>query len=200
MIEPSSRSKPTEGKTNGTLHLLNREPPEDYRREWTERIAAKKAATVGATQSALIFRVGPEWLALPSQIFQEVAEHCPLHTVPHRRSPVLLGLVNIRGELLLCASLSVLLGIPESSAPQKLKQSRVIPRLLVVNRQGNRVAFSVDEVHNVARYDPAAMRPAPATLTHGGIPYTVGLLPWQEKTVGCLDDERLFHQLDESFQ
>jgi chemotaxis-related protein WspD len=198
--DPSSKNGALEGTAAGTLHFLNREPPEHYRREWTERIAASKTADGEATRSALVFRIGAEWLALPAQIFQQVANQCPLHTVPHRQNPVLLGLVNIRGELLLCASLGALLGISEIDAPLKVRRPQVIPRLLVARRQGNRVAFPVDEIHNIMRYAPASLRPAPSTLTRSNIPYTVGLLPWQEKTVGCLDDERLFHQLDESFR
>ena len=37
------------------------------------------------TQSVVIFRVGPEWFALPTSVIAEVAEHRVMHAVPHRR-------------------------------------------------------------------------------------------------------------------
>lgn len=181
------------------LHLLDREPPEDYLREWTKRIAAEKKIVEPGTNSAVIFRVGPEWLALPTRIFQEVAEHCTLHTVPHRHGGILAGLVNIRGELLLCASLGALLGL-EQAAPAKTGRSRLVyKRLLVANRNGNRLAFPAEEVYGVVRYHPRELKPVPATLAHAAATFTIGVLPWQDRTVGCLNDELLFYKLDKSF-
>ena len=58
-----------------------------------------------------IFRLGREWLALPTHVCQEMAEMRPIHTLPHRSGPVLLGLVNIRGSIRLCVSLRELLGL-----------------------------------------------------------------------------------------
>jgi chemotaxis-related protein WspD len=185
--------------SNGALHLLDREPPGDYLRDWTKRIAAEKKIAQPGTNSVVIFRIGIEWLALPTRVFQEVAEHCTLHTVPHRRGGVLAGLVNIRGELLLCASLGALLGLERSAAETKEKKRVIYDRLLVANRDGNRLAFPVDEVQRVLRYHPRDLKPVPATLENAAATFTIGMLPWENKTVGCLDDELLFYKLDKSF-
>jgi chemotaxis-related protein WspD len=148
----------------------------------------------------VVFRIGLEWLALPTGIFQEIAEHCTLHAVPQRRGGVLAGLVSVRGDLLLCASLAVLLGLEPAAVFIPRERNRpVIPRLLVANRGGNRLAFPVDEVHSVVRYHPRELKPAPATLAHAAAPFTIGMLPWRDRTVGCLDDELLFYKLDRSF-
>src|SRR5438445_8021579 len=64
-----------------------------------------------ARTSAVIFRIHSEWLALPTEAFQEVAERRRIHSLPHRRNGVVLGLVNIRGELLICVDLGRVLGI-----------------------------------------------------------------------------------------
>ena len=116
--------------------------------------------------------------------------------MPHR-GEVVAGLVTIRGELLLCASLAKVLG----SRNAKAANGTHIPdqRLLVANRDGSRVAFPVDEIHGVVRYQPGELNTAPATLAHAAATYTIGLLPWQERTVGCLDDELLFYTLNKSF-
>jgi chemotaxis-related protein WspD len=174
---------------NGALHLFDRAPPADYLREWTERIAAEKMLGETGTNSVIIFRVGVEWLALPTSVFQEVAENCPLHTIPHRCGGIVAGMVTIRGEILLCASLAKLLGLEQTSNGKHLPDQR----LLVANRDGNRVAFPVDEVHGVVRYDRRELNSLPA------VNHIIGLLSWQERTVGCLDDELLFYTLNKSF-
>lgn len=183
---------------DGALQLLERESPEDYVREWTKRIAAEKQSTNAGTLSALVFRLGGEWLALPTTIFQQVADHCPVHSLPHRKSGVVRGIANIRGELLVCVSLGTVLGIEHEPAVSHETGRRTYHRLLVVNREGNRLAFPVDEVLGVHRYHPGELRPVPVTLTGSKVSYTLGLLPWRERMVGCLDDELLFFTLNRS--
>jgi len=49
----------------------------------------------------------------------------------------------------------------------------------------------------VQRYDPRDLRQVPATLAKAAQgAYTVGILPWKGRTVGCLDDELLFYALN----
>ena len=180
----------------GALRLLDRESPEDYIREWTERIAQEKKTVETGTVSVAIFRIGVEWLALPTRIFQEVAEQCPVHTLPHRTSGAVAGLANVRGELLVCVSLGAVLGIEERAGEKTT--ARIFKRLLVANRDGSRLAFPVDEVFGLHRYHPRELNAAPATLAQGKVSYTIGILPWRDKTVGCLDDELLFYTLNKS--
>lgn len=199
---PSQPDAPVPGRSHGSASgaqfLLDRAPPEDYLREWTERIASAKKAADADTSSALIFRIGVEWLALPTQIFQQVADQCPVHSLPHRMDGIVRGVVNIRGELLVCVSLGTVLGIDSEPATVREAGCRVYPRLLVANRSGNRLAFPVDEVVGVHRYHPAILRPVPHTLAESRVSYTLGLIPWRDRTVGCLDDELLFYTLNRS--
>ena len=95
--------------------LLNRPVPADYRREWTAHFAQPKPRAAVPNTSATIFTLGPEWLALDTTLIQEIAERRPMHSLPGSRSGnrVVLGLVNVRGELLVCVSLGRLLGISQ---------------------------------------------------------------------------------------
>jgi chemotaxis-related protein WspD len=181
------------------VQLLDRELPDDYRREWTNHIAAATKTTAAGTKSVVIFRIAEEWLALPTRVFQEVAEQCSVRTVPHRRRGNLLGLVNIRGELLLCASLGAALGLVPSPTGKQDELRRTYKRLLVVNREGSRLAFPVDEVSGVYLYHPRELKDIPATLAKAAAAYTIGLLAWNNTTVGCLDAELLFYALNKSF-
>lgn len=179
----------------GVLRLFDREPPADYVKEWTNRINQVAEKVEQGELSALIFRIGSEWLALPTAVVQEVMDVPSIHSIPHRHGAVVLGLVNVRGELLVGAALGKLLNLDDVTD----KDTIAIPRLLVTKREMLRAAFPVDEVHGVVRYQRENLRDVPTTFPSGAATYTVGLLPWHDKTVGCLDDALLFYALEKSF-
>src|SRR3954468_13811615 len=105
--------------SNAGAQLLDRPLPPNYRRDWTDHFARKKRTAAPAKISAVLFRIESEWLALPTQAFQEVAERRMIHSLPHRRAGLVLGLVNVRGELLICVSFSRLLGIKKVGAEER---------------------------------------------------------------------------------
>ncbi|RYD84858.1 MAG: chemotaxis protein CheW [Verrucomicrobiaceae bacterium] len=178
---------------NDGSRLLDRAVPPGYQQEWTERIAAPVSLREPEIHTVLIFRAGSEWLALPGRILDEVGERNTIHSLPHRRSGVLAGLTSVRGELLLCFSLEALLGIEETRSHDE--KTREMPgRMLVVVRNGDRLAFPVSEVQGIHRYHPRELRMLPDTVSKAAS-YMFGLLPWRNRMVGCLDDELLFNGL-----
>ncbi|HZQ48646.1 MAG TPA: chemotaxis protein CheW, partial [Verrucomicrobiae bacterium] len=176
--------------------LLDRPQPPDYRREWVEHFSRLKNRAVPGKLSAVIFRLGAEWLALPTRAFQEVAEQRRIHSLPHRRQGFLLGVINIRGELLLCVSLARLLGI-ECAVPDD-NQSNVCDRLVVTQWQGSLLTFPVNEIHGVHRYHPEELQAAPATVARSRSNFIRGILSWQNRLVGCLDEDLLLSTLNRS--
>lgn len=172
---------------------LNRALPEGYREEWTRHFALERKRREPVNTSRVIFRVGPEWLALPTQAFQEVAERRPIHSLPHRRRDVVLGLANVRGELLVCVSLEGLLGLARAGQLRDRYH-----RLLVVSWEGRRFGFPVDEVHGPQRFYPRDLDPAPGTLTHTHSHLTQGMFSWQHQAVGLLDEGALFATLNQA--
>ncbi len=181
--------------------LLDRKPPEGYQAEWTMRIAQPRHKELAGTLSIVIFRVGGEWLALPSKVFLEVADLRPIRSLPHRRQDdAVRGVVNIRGELLLCVSPAGLLGLVEQGLPPEPKKERKAhPRLLVLSHKGNRAVFPVDEVHVGRRYHPDELKPVPSTVSLASAAYTLGLISWEGFSVGILDSDLLFYTLGRQF-
>ena len=174
--------------------LLNRELPAGYRREWTEHFALEKKVGKPGKISALLFRLSGEWLALPTQAFQEVAERRLIHSLPHRRQATVLGLANVRGELVICVSLSRVLGVEEVSSRQP--QRMIYDRLLVANWDGQRLAFPVEEVYGIHRFEPQQLKQPPATVSKSRGTYARGILHWQQRAIGFLDAELLFSTLN----
>ena len=122
----------------------------------------------------------------------------PIHSLPHRRDGVLLGLTNVRGELLICVSLEAVLGIPSESKTNGKRHGAAHRRLVVIHDKGGRIVFPVDEVHGVLRPRASELREVPATVSRATGTYAKAMLPWDGRAVGCLDDQLLFYTLQRS--
>src|SRR5580698_2152106 len=82
----------------------------DVRGEKTGEADTGARASDGEAVSVLIFRLGAEWLAFRTRAVAEVTTPRPVHRIPHRSNQVLVGLVNLQGQVQLCVSLRGLLG------------------------------------------------------------------------------------------
>jgi chemotaxis-related protein WspD len=175
------------------VKLIDRPLPLNYREDWTRHFAQERALSVSGHGSAILFRLQQDWLALPTNAFQEVAERRPIHSLPHRRSGVVLGLANVRGELVICISAAHLLRLGPLPSLATLRSN--YRRLLVIQSESSRLAFPVDEVHGPYLFNPQELKAAPAQPTD--FPRLVqGLLRWQDRPVALVDAESLFSGLD----
>jgi len=182
----------------GAIALLERAPEDDYVATWTRHVATMEAAADRGAESIVIFRVGAEWLALPTAVVGEVTRMLSIHSLPHRRRDIVLGVANFRGTLTACLSLERVLGVEPSSSPGQPGQRGERQRLLVLNREGLCVVCPVDEVHGVHHVHPRDLRDVPATLAKATTRYSTQLLPWQGRSVGILDAPTLFASLKRS--
>jgi chemotaxis-related protein WspD len=170
--------------------------PGGYLEEWSARIAQEIPPAAQATGSVVIFRVAAEWFALQTAMFEEVAATRPIHALPHRRSGGILGLANIRGELVPCIALRHLLGLAAAAAEAAGEQAA--PRLLVVRQGVERAVFPVEEVHGIHRFELRELQAPPATLAGPAQGFATGVLRWRERSVGVLDGARLFASINRS--
>jgi len=142
--------------TRAARQALDRPAPADYLEQWAERVAAAAERDGGEVLSTVVFRLGGTCVALPTSVFIEAVDPCPVHRIPHRTHTVLLGVANIRGELQLCVSLGALLAIDAEAVAVGR------PRLAVIEQDDGRWAFPVDDmlgVHRIARDDLASPPP-----------------------------------------
>jgi chemotaxis-related protein WspD len=163
------------------------------------RVPAREQRDVqGASESFLVFRIGDEWLALPTPIFKRIVQTRPIHTLPHRQHRAVLGVVNVQGELLVCLSLAHLLGFEADTAARDDRARHDLPRLLVVSRAEEHAVFPVDQVDGVHRIAVASFCPPPATLSHAAAAHSRAVAPWRGMSVGLLDADALFDTLGRS--
>ncbi|WP_422929866.1 chemotaxis protein CheW [Singulisphaera sp. PoT] len=176
--------------------FFDREAPEGYLEEWTRLLSREKQVVDSDSLSVLIFRLSGEWLALPTRLMSEVTHPRPVHRVPHRSNESLLGLVSIRGQLQLCVSMHGMLGVAplagnEADAlPGDVTGKMIHPRLIVLERKGQRWVFPADDVRGVARIPRGEFQTVPSTLTRVSS-FSQAVFPWNTHIVGLLDDERV---------
>jgi chemotaxis-related protein WspD len=183
--------------------LLDVPAPAGLRQIATEHFARPAQAEPGHVagadmQSAIVFRLRAEWYAIRTTVFQEIADLRPIHSLPHRRNAAVLGVVNVRGGLLVCISLAAILGAtaqPEVIPTQSARRAAV-PRLLVARGASGAVVFPVDEVQGMERFRARELKDVPATVAQAQANYTRALLPLGDRTVGLLDEQRLFYTVE----
>ncbi|MFN3360167.1 MAG: chemotaxis protein CheW [Pseudanabaenaceae cyanobacterium] len=177
--------------------LLERSSPLDYREEWTgffSKIPVGETDKGIDTLSVGIFRLGEEYFALASHLFAEVTDILPIHTIPHRSNDILLGMVNIRGEIQLCVSLHNLLGISSNERAITKKKTLEQRRMVVVAKGSDRWVFIVDEMHGIYRLQAQLFNP-PTTVSKRSDAYNYKVFRWQERQVGLLEPDLLFQSL-----
>ncbi len=184
--------------STAAVALLDRDIPADYHVERAGNFTLGEDARGQETRSVFIFRIATEWLALPTLVLDEVTELRGIHSLPHRRGGLALGLANVRGTLLVCVSLGKMLRLEEAMTldgePDRLRRRR----LAVVSLEGYRIAFPFDEAQGIHNYRTVDLRPIPATVTKAAASYTTAIFSWRDKSIGLLDEQRVIHTLGRS--
>jgi chemotaxis-related protein WspD len=176
--------------------LLEREMSEAALLDWNQAEAFKTlpepSSAASLTRSLMIFRLASEWFALSTAVFKEVTPLSPIRKIPHRTNALLLGVVNVRGELQLCVSLSVLLGVSPLAQPVDQTGSH---RFFVIEQSRDRWVFPIDEIYGIHHVPVSALTASPAAIAQATEPYTQGVLNWKERSISVLDEELLFYRL-----
>lgn len=174
--------------------LLERSPEEVYIEEWTDLVKTEKERETAAEESSIVlFRLGKDWLGLSTLVFTEVIRKREIHTIPHRSNAVLLGCVNFRGRLVLCASLHEVLEINGLGAKEDGKE-----RMLAVEQEQNAWVLPVDEVYGVLRVDLNKLENVPVNVKKSTANFIRGIFQWDNKHVAIIDEDLLFYSLRRS--
>ncbi len=200
--------------------LLQRDSPEGYVEEWTDILAQdwqQASAKAQEKESGLvkqesisdeligliIFRVCQEWLALPAWVVKEITHVHTIHTLPHRSNHVFAGIVNIRGEILMCILLRNLLSLSLGDLNDKNDNlnsvASIVPvvyqRMIVMEIQSNRWVFPVDEILGVYRFSSEQLQDTPVVISKTPDTYTKKILTLEGKNINYLDYELVFYEL-----
>ncbi len=173
---------------------LQRPVDQAYQDEWAAHFRRVEVGAARQDQSVLVFRIGREWLALPTRVMVTVAPEARPHALPHRGGGALCGVVNVGGKLYPCMALAALLGIEDQEAAPA-KGRHTFARLLLIEWEAQSYALPVADLHGIVRYAQDALQAPAATINKGLTRFVTGVIAHQQLQVGCLDMALLGHQM-----
>ncbi|MDH5526861.1 MAG: chemotaxis protein CheW [Nitrospirota bacterium] len=132
-------------------------------------------------------RVGPENFALPILRVRRLVRNPEVMPLPGA-PPHLLGMINLRGDLVTVYDLPALFGYPRSTLP--------VEELVVLAGPTFDAAVAVDATHGLVELDEGGMGKPPATLPSSVRALVRGTLPHGDVLFLFPDVDSLFVQLD----
>ena len=180
--------------SNAGRSLLNRTTPDGYDDEWADVLATEKTAKCKNSISAVVFRLGAEWLSLPVNLINEITLLRNIYDIPHNQNKKIRGMVNIRGELIICMSLGYLLGV-DKPEDDLIDEEHSINRLIMIREKSGYIVFPVSEIDGINHYDPDKLSSAPDTVKNSRLNFIHGVTTHNDKTVGCIDHNSLLESI-----
>jgi len=180
--------------SNAGRSLLNRKTPEGYDEEWADVLASEKTAKSKNSISAVAFRLGAEWLSLPVNMINEITLLRNIYDIPHNKNKKIRGMVNIRGELIVCMSLGYLLGV-EKPENDLIDEERPINRLIMIKETNGNIVFPVSEIDGIIHYDADKLASVPDTIKNSKLHFINGVTTLKSKTIGCIDHSALLDSI-----
>lgn len=102
------------------------------------------------------FTVGNLLFGIPVHEVQEVLRHQNLTPVP-LSSPVIKGLLNLRGQIITAIDMRKRLSVPEEVSDQHCMN-------VIIDSDDQRISLVVDAVGDVLELEPSAFEPLPPTV------------------------------------
>ena len=180
--------------SNAGRSLLNRESPDGYGDDWADILASEKKSKSKNLQSAVVFRLGGEWMSLPVSIINEITLLRNIYDIPHNRNKKIRGMVNIRGELIICMSLGNLLGV-EKPDDDFVYNEHSINRLITIREANGCIVFPVSEIDGIIHYEKDELATAPDTVRNSTKNLIKGVTVVNDKNVGCIDYSALLSEI-----
>lgn len=176
--------------------FLDRPQPDGYGEECLSALHARANQDAAEESlSVVVFDLGKDALCVETRYVLEALTPRPVRRVPKRSSLVFGGLVNVRGQLELFASLRGLLGCEPADA-----ETRASARMLMLCAGETRWVVEVDRIQDVRALSRSCFGEAPSIPLSGGAQHVRQVLRDDGRTLGYLDVPGLFDMLDRCAQ
>jgi purine-binding chemotaxis protein CheW len=137
---------------------------------------------VAKTQQFCTFFLKDQFFGVPVQRVQEVIRYQEMTRVP-LAPPIIRGLINLRGQIVMALDLRRRLGMEDRPESQ-------LPMNIVVRTADGAVSFLVDEIGDVLEADEARFEGPPETLRGQARELVQGVYKLQNRLLLVLDTER----------
>ncbi len=156
----------------------------EMRSEYWQALEEVEVDQSTETAEYVLVRIRSDLFALEAQSCREVLRLPRIVKVP-RAGKQILGIINIRGEIIAVTDLR-----PALDYPAHLQQEKT--RLVVVRAAGLTTALLVDRVEGIVRFDAGAIETLTDGLTGARRDMVRGQIVYKQEMVILLDLEKMF--------
>jgi purine-binding chemotaxis protein CheW len=135
--------------------------------------------------STLRFRLGDEWYAVRVAEVREIFHDYEITPIPCVPS-FILGVVNVRGEILSVTDPARLMGLGEVVIDPK-----ALPPAVVVAHDDRATALVVDEIGDITEVDAEAIEPPISTIDRNQAEFIAGTIHETSSLVGLMSIEKV---------
>lgn len=182
-------------------------PPESNWQEETriataQEILRARAASLAQTQEEevsvdarglLLFRLGEEWYAFGIDGVREIYNDFMVTRIP-RVPEFVLGVVNVRGEIVSVTDLGALIRVP--SRTQHSIES-VMPAAIIVANDTSVTAVVVDEIGDIVEVPNGSIEPALSTLDKAQAEFMAGSVYLADRLIGLVNLRKVLEPIGE---
>lgn len=140
--------------------------------------------------SMLMFRIGVEWYAVRVSDVREIFQEYDVTIVPCT-PPHILGVTNVRGEILSVTDPALLMGLGKVSGV-----AGVQPPAVVVKTASIATALVVDEIGDIVEVPNEAIEPPVSIIDRAQAEFVAGSVYVNQTMIGLLDVDRVLTPVD----
>lgn len=167
----------------------------DILRRRAESLAqAEDQATSLETRSLLLFSLGEEWYACPIEGVREIYNDYQVTRIP-RVPEFILGVVNVRGEIVSVTDLGTMMRVPSRTARAA---DEVLPSAIIVANDCCVTAVVVDEIGDIVEIPRDAVEPALSTLDKAQAEFVAGSVYIDERLIGIVNLDKVLEPIGEN--
>jgi purine-binding chemotaxis protein CheW len=144
--------------------------------------------------SMLLFRIGDEWYAVHVANVREIFQEYDVTAVPGT-PPYVLGVTNVRGEILSVTDPALLVGFGEIVGVEGAQ-----PPAIVVQSESITTALVVDEIGDIAEVADGSVEPPVSLMDRAQAEFVAGSVYVNDTMIGLLDVNKVLEPVDTSIR
>ncbi len=148
----------------------------------------------GESTGLLKFRLGLEWYAVPISGVREIHNEYAVTRIPRVPDSVL-GVINVRGEIVSVTDLATLIRVPSRS---ELDIDGQLPSAIIVANDECVSALVVDEIGDIIDVAHGAIEPPLSTLDKAQAEYMAGSVYIEGLLIGVVNIDKILEPIGES--
>lgn len=138
----------------------------------------------------LMFRIGDEWYSVRVADVREIFQEYDVTSVPCTPE-FILGVTNVRGEILSVTDPALLVGLGRIAAEAGVQLPAV-----VIKNEATTTALVVDEIGDIVEVPSEAIEPPVSIMDRSQAEFVAGSVFVNETMIGLLDVDRLLAPVD----